>query len=281
MTKSSRAVQKIISGFQVSDGDGVQLTRLIGTSALEMLDPFLLFDAFGSNEPEDYIGGFPSHPHRGFETVTYMLEGKMRHEDSVGNSGTITAGGVQWMTAGSGVIHAEMPEQDQGRLAGLQLWVNLPASHKMIAPKYQQKTVYEIPLEILPSGGSIKVVAGITSSGTEGVIQNQHIHPVYWDVHLRENEPFYEKIARQHNAFIYLIHGVIEIGSAQKVLSGAQLAVLTQGEEIFIKARQRSRFLLIAGKPLNEPVARAGPFVMNSKEQLRQAFSDYQSGQFG
>ena len=277
MTKI-RNIKQLVNGIKASDGDGVQLTRIIGSPYLDMLDPFLLLDAFGSDKPQDYIGGFPSHPHRGFETVTYMLAGKMRHKDSAGNEGVIEAGGVQWMTAGKGIIHSEMPEQDNGLLAGFQLWVNLPASDKMTEPKYQEKTASEIPEESRGEEIQIKVIAGKTQNGTEGVIDNPKISPTYWDISLSENSEFVDDIPEEHNAFVYLIEGGISIGNSSSKLAPGQLAVLDEGNAINIVANSDSRFLLIAGKPIGEPVERAGPFVMNTKQEIQQAFSDYQLG---
>jgi len=271
-----RGIKEIIKGILASDGDGVQLTRIIGSPYLNHLDPFLLLDAFGSDKPQDYIGGFPSHPHRGFETVTYMLAGKMRHKDSAGNEGVIEAGGVQWMTAGRGIIHSEMPEQEEGLLAGFQLWVNLPASHKMTEPNYQEFSIDEIPKEMREAGCKISVIAGETANGTKGVIENDLVSPTYWDIQLNANSDFCDNISLDHNAFVYVIEGKIVIEN--ETLLQAQLAVLAEGSEVKIRANRDSRFLLIAGKPINEPIERGGPFVMNTKEEIQQAFSDYRSG---
>lgn len=275
-----RQVRKVLKGMPTSDGAGVQLTRIIGTPYLEMLDPFLLLDAFGSDKPQDYIAGFPPHPHRGFETVTYMLAGKMRHKDSAGNEGVIENGGVQWMTAGKGIIHSEMPEQEDGLLAGFQLWVNLPAAHKMTPPKYQEINDAGIPLENRDKYTQIKVIAGQTSQGTQGVIDNSFVEPVYWDIQLTDNHQFTDTIPQGHNAFIYVIEGELQVGENTEIVKQGHLAVLEDGTGISIQALQESRFILIAGKPLNEPIARQGPFVMNSREELNQAFIDYQSGNF-
>ena len=272
-----RGIKQIIRGMAASDGDGVQLTRIIGSPYLNHLDPFLLLDSFGSDKPQDYIGGFPSHPHRGFETVTYMIAGKMRHKDSAGNEGVIEAGGVQWMTAGSGIIHSEMPEQEQGLLAGFQLWVNLPASHKMTEPKYQEFSEHEIPIERRDENCKITVIAGETSNGTQGVIVNDMVEPVYWDIQLNADSYFNDDIASGHNSFIYVIKGEVFIEN-EAVLRG-QLAVLGDGNKVKLFATEDSRFLLIGGKPINEPIARGGPFVMNTKDEIQQAFSDYKSGQ--
>ena len=273
-----REIKQIVEGLKSSDGDGVQLTRVIGSSSLNMLDPFLLFDAFGSDKPQDYIGGFPSHPHRGFETVTYMLTGKMLHQDSAGNAGVIESGGVQWMTAGRGIIHSEMPQQKQGMLAGFQLWVNLPAAHKMTMPKYQERSEAQIPEDVRVDGSSIKVIAGETSAGIRGVIENTFIDPVYWDVHLAAGGELQEALPLGHNGFIYLIEGNVSIGNSRSKLNKGQLGVLTDGEKILINSTDKSRFLVVAGKPLNEPVERAGPFVMNTRKEIEQAFADYRAG---
>ena len=273
-----REIKQIVEGLKSSDGDGVQLTRVIGSSSLNMLDPFLLFDAFGSDKPQDYIGGFPSHPHRGFETVTYMLTGKMLHQDSAGNAGVIESGGVQWMTAGRGIIHSEMPQQKQGMLAGFQLWVNLPAAHKMTMPKYQERSEAQIPEDVRVDGSSIKVIAGETSAGIRGVIENTFIDPVYWDVHLAASGELQEALPLGHNGFIYLIEGNVSIGNSRSQLNKGQLGVLTDGEKILINSTDKSRFLVVAGKPLNEPVERAGPFVMNTRKEIEQAFADYRAG---
>ena len=279
--KKIREVKQIVECMLASDGDGVQLTRVIGSPQLNMLDPFLLLDAFGSDKPQDYIGGFPPHPHRGFETVTYMLDGKMRHKDNAGNEGVIEAGGVQWMTAGKGIIHSEMPEQEKGLLAGFQLWVNLPAKQKMVPPKYQEKTSEEINNEVRSNGTKLKIIAGTSNQGTKGVIDNETINPIYWDIEMPLNADLEETIPQGHNAFIYLIEGELLIGNSAKSVSKGQLAVLDDGSSVAIKAKQASRFLIIAGKPIGEPVERAGPFVMNTKQEIQQAFNDYQSGKFG
>ena len=279
--KNIKEVKRIIKGMKASDGDGVQLTRMIGSPDLDALDPFLLFDAFGSDHPQDYIGGFPSHPHRGFETVTYMLQGKMRHQDSAGNNGVICAGDVQWMTARRGIIHSEMPEQSSGLLAGFQLWVNLPAKDKMTAPKYQEKPAEEIPQQNNGEGINIKVIAGITKNGTVGIIDNENINPTYWHVNLNKQIEFQDEIPAGHNCFIYVIRGEITIGEKKTKLKVSQLAILDRGTEIKINTSIKdAEFLLIAGKPLNEPVARAGPFVMNTRAEINQAINDYQTGQF-
>ena len=278
-----RKVQQIITGQATTDGAGVELVRVIGQPAFMDLDPFLLLDAFRSDNPDDYIAGFPPHPHRGFETVTYLLDGRMRHKDNAGNEGVIEAGGIQWMTAGKGIVHSEMPEQQDGMLEGFQLWINLPSSHKMTAPAYQEHDAAHIPTESR-DGAVIKVISGKTSLGTTGPINQPLTDPLYLDVSLQPDTEFDEDIAAGHNAFIYVIGGEIKLEDAsakQLSLGRDQLAVLTQGDTVTLRSgNQAARFLLVAGKPLNEPVARGGPFVMNTDAEIRQAFSDYQRGNF-
>ncbi len=275
-----RNIKQIVNGMPTTDGDGVKLKRIIGSPPLNSLDPFLLFDAFESDQPQDYIGGFPSHPHRGFETVTYMLAGNMRHEDSAGHSGVIRAGGIQWMTAGRGIIHSEMPEQDQGLLSGFQLWINLPAAKKMVKPRYQEKANGDIPIEIREFDTSVKVISGTTCKQTSGVIVNNELKPIYWDIHQNPPSDFKDCIPMGHNAFVYVIKGEIKIGDSQQKVKAGQLAVLEQGDQFISRSEIQSRYLLVAGQPINEPIARGGPFVMNTREEIKQAFADYQSGQF-
>ena len=280
----SMRVRELLSqsaGLQTSDGDGVKMTRLIGTHELNHVDPFLLLDAFGSDKPNDYIGGFPSHPHRGFETVTYLLNGKMRHKDSAGNEGVIESGGVQWMTAGKGIIHSEMPEQEDGLLSGFQLWVNLPAANKMVEPQYQEFTSNEVPVERWDNGTEIRVITGKTQLGTEGPVKNTYVSPVFMDVSLQLGRPFQQEIDAEDNTLLYVIEGEVSIGNSENTLSAKNLGILEQGEEIkVISKTKHARFILISAKPLNEPVARMGPFVMNTQEEVKQAFSDYRSNRF-
>ncbi|WP_160063984.1 pirin family protein [Psychromonas sp. L1A2] len=281
--QSERSVKKIVSGVKTSDGDGVKLTRIIGSSQLDMLDPFLLLDCFESDQAEDYIGGFPTHPHRGFETVTYLLNGKMRHRDSAGNEGIIEPGGVQWMTAGKGILHSEMPEQEDGLLKGFQLWVNLPSHAKMKEPQYQEFLPHSMACEQLTNGGQINVIAGTTNQGTTGAVTNVHSEPLYLDVHLPAQQVLTQSIKLNHNAFIYVIEGEVIVQSAGNTthIEAQKLAVLTNGEQVSLQSGlQGSRFLLIAGKPFNEPIARHGPFVMNTRDQLLQAFDDFNQGKF-
>ena len=280
---SNRSVEKIISGQATSDGAGVQLVRMIGQPQLMELDPFLLLDAFRSDNPDDYIAGFPAHPHRGFETVTYLLNGRMRHRDNAGNEGVIEPGGIQWMTAGRGIVHSEMPEQQDGMLAGFQLWINLPASHKMAAPAYQEHNVSEIPLE-QRDGTQIRVISGTTADGTSGPVSQPLTDPLYLDVLLPPGTVFEEPLSAQHNAFIQVINGAVSLlanDQSRVSLGRDQLAVLSKGDKLIVHNKDKeSRFLLVAARPLNESVARAGPFVMNTEAELRQAFSDYQRGEF-
>jgi hypothetical protein len=278
-----RKVQQIITGQATSDGAGVELVRIIGQPALMDLDPFLLLDVFRSDNPDDYIAGFPPHPHRGFETVTYLLNGRMRHKDNAGNEGVIEPGGIQWMTAGKGIVHSEMPEQQDGMLEGFQLWINLPGSHKMTAPAYQEHDAANIPTESR-NGSVIKVISGKTSQGTTGPVSQPLTDPLYMDVSLQPDTDFDEDITTGHNAFIYVIDGEVKLKDAEATqvsLGRDQLAVLSQGDTLALcSGDQAARFLLVAGKPLNEPVARGGPFVMNTDAEIRQAFSDYQRGNF-
>jgi len=259
---SNRTVEKIIHGQATSDGAGVQLVRMIGQPQLMELDPFLLLDAFRSDNPDDYIAGFPAHPHRGFETVTYLLNGRMKHRDNAGNEGVIEPGGIQWMTAGRGIVHSEMPEQQDGMLAGFQLWINLPASHKMTAPAYQEHSAGEIPLE-RRDGTEIRVISGTTSGGTSGPVSQPLTEPLYLDVLLAPGAVFEEPLSAQHSAFIQVIDGVISMSSSDQSplrLARDQLAVLSKGEKVVVQNEgQESRFLLVAARPLNESIARAGP----------------------
>lgn len=279
-----RKVSRIVKGMPATDGAGVELTRVIGQPVLPMLDPFLLLDAFRSDKPEDYIAGFPPHPHRGFETVTYLLAGRMRHKDNAGHEGVIEPGGIQWMTAGKGIVHSEMPEQENGLLEGFQLWVNLPAAHKMDQAAYQEYSADHIPLESRAGGIEVRVISGVTSQGTTGPVVQPMTEPLYLDVRVPAGEDFFEPLPATHNAFVYVINGQLNAGNADGEtlqLVRDDLGVLSNGDAIRLQAgEQESRFLLIAGKPLREPVSRGGPFVMNTKAEVQQAFEDYQQGKF-
>lgn len=284
-TNSIRELTTISTGQRASDGDGVKLTRLVGNQAIDMLDPFLLLDHFESDQANDYIGGFPNHPHRGFETVTYMLAGKMRHKDNVGNEGVISANGVQWMTAGRGIVHSEMPEQESGLLKGFQLWVNLPKIHKMTAPAYQEFAAEQLPIEYAADGSHIRVIAGTTDQGLMGPVINTHVKPTYMDVHLLPGAHFKQTLAATDNAFIFVIKGSIEVGSTGSMLTQNQLGILSHGDTVKVSSNTKSapegsNFLLISGQPLNEAVARGGPFVMNTQAELLQAYQDYQNNKF-
>jgi len=278
-----RDVVKLIRGSETSDGAGVRLRRYIASPELDMLDPFLLLDVFRSDDPDDYIAGFPPHPHRGFETVTYLLQGKMRHKDSVGHEGVIKPGGIQWMTAGSGIEHSEMPEQEKGLLYGFQLWVNLPAKDKMTAPRYQEIEPQDVPLESREAGVSVRVIAGTTITGTEGVVNEIAAAPLYLDVALTGAKKFMEHVPFGHQAFVYVIDGEIEVQGTERNVNvpAESLAVFNDGDLLELNSKSDSRFLLVAGKPFNEPVARYGPFVMNSQDEIEQAFKDYRAGEFG
>ncbi len=280
---ATRGLRQLVDGQSTRDGAGVELVRLIGQPALMDLDPFLLLDAFRSDRPDDYIAGFPPHPHRGFETVTYILDGRMRHRDNRGNEGVIEAGGIQWMTAGRGIVHSEMPEQEQGMLEGFQLWINLPSTHKMAPPAYQEHAAAAIPVE-RRDGASVRVIAGETSVGTRGPVSQPLTAPLYLDVDLESGARFDETVGAGHSVIVYLIDGEISLGdddSGKDRVRRDQLAVLGPGDAVSLHAPgQAARFLLIAARPLNEPIARAGPFVMNTEAELRQAFADYQAGKF-
>jgi redox-sensitive bicupin YhaK (pirin superfamily) len=245
-----------------------------------MLDPFLLFDVFESDQAKDYIGGFPSHPHRGFETVTYLTAGRLRHKDNAGHEGVIEAGGVQWMTAGKGIVHSEMPEQENGLLSGYQLWLNLPAAEKMRVPAYQEFSTTDISHEYLSNGGEVRVIAGNTNNGIQGPVVNDYVSPVYMDITLPEGQTFEQAVNKEDNTFIYVIHGALSIGETKSKLGNHQLGIVQDGEGVFVVANDESRFLLVSARPLNEPVARGGPFVMNTKAEILQAFEDFQNNRF-
>ena len=272
----TRTIQRIVKGTQTSDGAGVNLTRIIASPSLNMLDPFLLLDEFGSDNPDDYIAGFPPHPHRGFETITYMLNGKFRHKDTAGNEGYLTDGSVQWMTAGKGVVHSEMPEQTEGLVRGFQLWLNLPKEKKMIEPAYNDIPADEIPTVSIP-GGQVKIIAG-TFSGITGPGRS-HTGMLYYDISLDNGSDITVPIEDGWNSFCYVYEGAISCGQP---VSKGHLAVLGI-EDIFrcTSIENNTRFILVAGMPLNEPVARGGPFVMNTRGEILQAFEDYQAGRLG
>ncbi len=275
-------IQRLVRGRATSDGAGVKLTRVIGGGELPDLDPFLLLDEFGTDRAEDYIGGFPDHPHRGFETVTYMLDGRMRHRDNHGNEGLLVPGSVQWMTAGRGLVHSEMPEQESGRMRGFQLWVNLPARDKMTAPRYQEFAPDRIPVVHPTAGVTVKVIAG-TVGDVRGPIEQPATDPLYLDIALVAGGRWEYALPSGHNAFAYAFEGAATIGEGDgaRPLATHELAVLGGGDRFVAAAGEGgARMLLVAGRPLRENVARHGPFVMNTREELMQAFVDYQQGRF-
>jgi redox-sensitive bicupin YhaK (pirin superfamily) len=282
-TPASRRVARTIRGQPTSDGAGVKLTRVIGQRELDMLDPFLMLDEFRSDSASDYIGGFPNHPHRGFETVTYMLAGRMRHGDNQGNSGLLTPGSVQWMTAGRGIVHSEMPEQENGLMWGFQLWVNLPAKDKMTAPRYQDIAPERIPETTPAEGVHARVLAGRLGD-IVGPVGGVAVEPVYFDFSLEPNARIAAPVPSGHNAFAYVYEGAADIGPADAAhhIERGELAVLERedGDVLISAGSAPTRLILVAGKPLNEPVVKYGPFVMNTQEQIVQAIQDYQSGKF-
>jgi len=283
--QQTHVIQKT-KGNATSDGDGVKLTRLIGNQTLNVLDPFLMLDYFESTEPNDYLGGLPSHPHRGFETVSYLLAGKMRHHDNHGHKGVIEPGGVQWMTAGKGIVHSEMPEQENGLLQGFQLWVNLPKVAKMVNANYQEFSPTKIPIERRNEHTQIKVITGQTSQGTKGPVINEYVEPKMMHVSLNtKNSHFIEPLEPIANSFIYVIAGSIEVNSLHKStlnqVNRQELAVLAPSQQISITALDtNTEFLFISALPINEPIARGGPFVMNTQQEIEQALSDYRHGNF-
>ena len=274
-----RAVERLVAGQATSDGAGVKLTRVLTNTLQRRLDPFLMLDAFGSDQADDYIAGFPDHPHRGFETVSYMLEGRMRHRDSAGNEGLIEGGGVQWMTAGRGVIHSELPEQQEGRMEGFQLWLNLPAKDKLRDPWYRDIPSAEIP-EFEQDGVKVRVIAG-ESHGVKGAVQREHTEPLYLDLHLAPGASFEQPLPETHNAFVYVYRGALRFETGCTV-PPQRMAILanTPGSDgvRLVAGDEPTRAILIAGKPLNEPIAQYGPFVMNSTAEIHQAVADFQRG---
>jgi len=279
---TQRTLEKTIASKQTSDGAGVKLRRSIGSAPSIRLDPFLMLDEFGTDKPEDYIAGFPPHPHRGFETVTYMLDGHMRHEDHMGHIGELTEGGVQWMTAGRGVIHSEMPQQKEGRMRGFQLWINLPAAEKMKPANYRDIPAEDIPV-VKTCGSQIKVIAGrfISDTGEAvGPINGLTTEPIFYDVKLSAGQSFKTTLPSTHHAFIYSYEGSVQIGNqgSQKALPSQAAGILSSGDNVRVTTdAQPARFILLAGKPLHEPVVQYGPFVMNTREQIEQAIHDYQN----
>lgn len=276
----SRVVDRVVRGIATSDGAGVKLTRVLTQNLQRRLDPFLMLDAFGTDNKDDYIGGFPDHPHRGFETITYMLAGRMRHQDSVGNVGLLEPGSLQWMTAGRGILHSEMPEQEEGRMAGFQLWVNLAAKDKLTAPGYQDVPPADVPFLTLDDGVTVRVLAGETR-GTPGAVTRPTTEPLYLDVTLPPGTSFEQPIPATHNAFVYVFGGAADVAGTR--VETDRMAILgndagADGVRIDAASDEPVRVLIVAGKPLNEPIVQYGPFVMNTEAEIHQAFRDFQSG---
>ncbi len=273
----TRELKQVIPSIPASDGAGVKLRRSLGASQLARHDPFLMLDEFYSDDPDDYLAGFPAHPHRGFETVTYMLDGHMRHEDNFGNTGDLGPGDVQWMSAASGIIHSEMPQQSEGRMRGFQLWLNLPAAEKMKPAAYRDIPASAIPV-VASEGVRVKVIAG-THEGTTGPIHGGSTDPHYFDVHLQPGAVFETTLPAGHGAFLYAYEGEARVGADGKPLAHRAAGLLTEGERVRIAAGgEGARVLLLAGKPLREPIVQYGPFVMNTRDEIEQAIRDYQAG---
>lgn len=276
-----RQLKQLIPARATSDGAGVRIQRSLGQSQNARLDPFLMLDEFNSETADDYIGGFPSHPHRGFETVTYMLEGHMLHEDHMGNRGDLKSGDVQWMTAGRGIIHSEMPQQKEGRMRGFQLWLNLPAAEKMKPAHYRDIAAEQIP-SLDFAQGRVKVIAGtveLDGQKAEGPIQGLSTEPRYWDLHLEPGGRFEQALPRGHHAFVYLYEGDLSLGEPPRALQQSQAGLLSDGDRLSLQAgNQGAKALILAGKPIGEPIAQYGPFVMNTPEEIEQAIDDYRQG---
>jgi redox-sensitive bicupin YhaK (pirin superfamily) len=274
-----RSVEKLVKGIQTSDGAGVRLTRVLTQNLQRRLDPFLMLDTFRNENPDDYIGGFPDHPHRGFETVTYMIAGRMRHHDSAGNEGLLGPGGAQWMTAGSGLIHSELPEQEEGLMEGFQLWVNLPAKNKMTSPSYRDIPNDAIPEFTTAHGVRVRVIAG-ASHGISGAVQRPNTEPLFLDVHLPAGCKFEQPIKPGHNAFTYTYRGNVSISGT--TVPDRHMAILANdgAASISVEAVEDARMIIVAGQPLNEPIAQYGPFVMNTADEIQQTLRDYRAGTF-
>ena len=276
---SNIEIKKIVKSIETSDGAGVKLKRSIGTSEADYIDPFLMLDEFGSENKDDYVAGFPPHPHRGIETVTYMLKGKFAHEDSTGAKGTMSSGDVQWMKTGRGIIHSEMPAMSDGQLLGFQLWINMPAKLKKNKPEY----IYIKNKELGTYSDDEKVVKVIAGKfkDIEGPEKNHNVEPIYFHIVLKNEKEFSCEVPEGHNSFIYLLKGQIKVGKINhEKTNDSNLILLKQGKSLQIKAERESEFLFIAGKPIGEPIARGGPFVMNTKAEIIEAINDYQNGSF-
>ena len=273
-----RTIERIVAGVPTSDGAGVKLTRVLTQDLQQRLDPFLMLDNFRSDDPDDYLAGFPDHPHRGFETVTYMIAGRMRHRDSAGHEGLLQNGGVQWMTAGRGVIHSEMPEQEDGVMEGFQLWLNLPARRKMIPAWYRDIPKSEIPEYVTADGVTVRVIAGM-SNGVAGAMTREDTEPLYLDIDLPANSLFSTALPAAHNAFVYVYRGELTIGGT--LLGESRMAILAntpQADGVLLIASGPAKAILVAGKPLREPIVQHGPFVMNTKEEIYKALTDLREG---
>lgn len=279
--KRPRKIVKTVTPEEAIDGAGVLLKRVLGTHKLNYIDPFLMLDHFGSDDPDEYIAGFPMHPHRGIETVTYVLRGAVKHRDSEGNEGIIRAGGVQWMTAGSGIIHEEMPQIEGGQLEGFQLWVNLPAASKMIRPRYREFKREDIPVAEPSAGVRVRVIAG-RFGGTAGAVTDLEVASGMYDVALEAGKSIEYALPTDHNAFVYVFRGTCGIGdSAEVAIAAPVLGLLSDGDSISIAGGDEgARLLLVHGKPLEEPVARYGPFVMNTREEIAAALAELSSDAF-
>ena len=281
-TTFTRQLERLVNGIPTQDGAGVSLTCVLTHDLQRRLDPFLMLDAFHSDKPDDYLAGFPDHPHRGFETVTYMLQGRMRHRDNAGNEGLLEPGGMQWMTAGRGLVHSELPEQEDGLMSGFQLWVNLAGRDKMTTPGYSDIPSAQIP-EVTPQDGvQVRVLAG-EAFGIKGAVERPTTAPLYLDLHVEADKRLALPVPATHNAFLYVYEGELLIGQDQRVAAAGRMAILSNtagAEGVEIQASKDSRFLLIAGQPLNEPIAQWGPFVMNTREEVEQAIDDFRSGKF-
>jgi redox-sensitive bicupin YhaK (pirin superfamily) len=280
MSDQIRSVSQIVTPIRVLEGAGVLLKRSIGTRTLDYLDPFLLLDHFGSDDPADYLAGFPMHPHRGIETVTYMLAGRVNHKDSLGNQGTIGAGDVQWMTAGRGIMHEEMPKPHEGKMEGFQLWVNLPARLKMTSPRYQDIAFGNIPQIDLPGGIKVRVIAGHLGNAS-GAVTDIYADPIYLDVTLPAEVSFNHLVQAGHSVFAYLFRGNGLFGAAASLAEAPQLVIFGEGDIVSVQASEEgARFLLVSGLPLGEPIARYGPFVMNSRAEIDQTLMELRNGTF-
>ena len=272
-------IKQIINPIETSDGAGVKLKRSIGTHQMDYFDPFLMLDEFGSDNPDDYISGFPPHPHRGIETVTYMLNGEFEHKDSAGGEGKMSPGDVQWMKTGRGIIHSEMPAMEDGVLHGFQLWINMPSDLKKNKPEYLYIDSEKIPV-YEDSEKNIKIIAG-KYLNIEGSVSKHNVNPIYFDVELQEEKVFEFELPEENNSFIYLVEGKIKIGDeVNNDLESSKLIILDKGDKLVVKSGTNSKFLLISGKPINEPIARGGPFVMNTRQEVLEAIQDFNTGNF-